>query len=53
MREVGANESIEGLYNISLAFAWKKLQDCNLSEISKLVRYACTYRTTECGSKIA
>jgi len=53
MREVGAKELIEGLHRIGLAFVWKKQQDCNLSEISKLVRYAYTYGTTECGSKIA
>jgi hypothetical protein len=53
MREVGAKEMVDGLYSIGLAFAWKKQQDCNLSEISKLVRYACTYGTAECGSKIA
>jgi hypothetical protein len=53
MREVGSKELIAGLYSIGFAFVWKKQQDCNLSEISKLVRYACTHGTTECGSKIA
>ena len=43
MREVGAKELIEELYSIGLAFVWKKQQEYNLSEISKLVRDTCTY----------
>jgi hypothetical protein len=42
---------IGGLYSIGLEFVWKKQQECNLSEISKLVKYACKYGKTEYGNK--